>query len=103
MKSEKIKTQELVVAVTAARLQVNVPAALRVARSVNWEVFEAGELEPVRYGLCLLDAELGSARINVTGLQPGCAYHYRFACEGMSSPVGAFRTAARLPSRQRAA
>ena len=103
MTEEKIQTQVLGVAGHGARLEVRVPSDSFAARSINWEVSAAGEQDPIRYGLCLLDAESRSARVNVIGLEPGRSYHYRFICDNHGVASGAFETQAQMRSGSRAA
>ncbi len=99
---QKIQAQVLDIAATAVKLQVSIPGAPRQARSVNWEVCEVGAIDPVRYGLCLLDPVHGASRVWVMGLKPGGAYQFRFTHNESSSPWERFETAAVLDD-QRAA
>ena len=103
MKRQNLQTQILGVSTSAASLQLKVSQQLQAARSVNWEVFADGELEPLRFGLCLLDAKNGTARVNVTGLRPHTKYHCRFVCNGQAAVTAAFETSALLGNEQRAA
>ena len=64
------------------------------APRVYWEVAtDPGFARIVRSGLQPTSASRDfTVKVDVTGLQPGTLYHYRFSCGGLRSPVGRART-----------
>jgi alkaline phosphatase D len=67
----------------------------RAAVEVQWELAEDPQFrQPVQKGTALARPELGHAvHVEVSGLQPGRVYHYRFRAGRELSPVGRTRTA----------
>ena len=62
---------------------------------LRWEVYVAGEREPLRYGLCLTRPEDGfELRVPVQGLAVGVDYRFQLLLDEAVVGSGHFRTAA---------
>jgi alkaline phosphatase D len=71
-----------------------VSTAAEAKPMVRWELaIDAGFKSIVAKGQAVADpARDHTVKIDVGGLKPGADYHYRFICQGVTSPVGRGRT-----------
>lgn len=69
-------------------------SGLDAPAGVSWQVAEDdGFARPVAQGRVITDAGHDyTVKIDVSGLRAGTEYHYRFVCQGVTSPAGRTRT-----------
>lgn len=90
--NKMITTEICAIAPDAVGLLIHLNCSNHEVRGLVWEVREAGELEPLRYGLCLPDSETGQARIAVTGLRAASQYEFQVSDGSGYSAEGRFST-----------